>query len=155
VHQPSRTAFLNDIGALLNTPAVENHHRHDIATVRRPPPAGGPVAATLLLECAVAQEHGETFSGQWHVNVLNLSKTEVTAFGYAPGRMDVDMASERNAGQAFGRDGVRVEVLHQLGQPFISGGIPPFLARRDVADKNVDRVNGRNAMALPHEPAAG
>src|SRR5690606_41944687 len=81
VHQPSRTAFLNDIGALLNTPAVENHHRHDIATVRRPPPAGGPVAATLLLECAVAQEHGETFSWQWHVNVLNLSKTEVTAFG--------------------------------------------------------------------------
>ena len=35
-------------GALLNTPAVGNHHRHHGAAVFRPPPAGNPVAAPLL-----------------------------------------------------------------------------------------------------------
>src|SRR5690554_1930133 len=51
--QPLGAAFLHYLGALLDAPTVENHHRNRHPAVLGTPPARRPVRATLLLEGAI------------------------------------------------------------------------------------------------------
>src|SRR5690606_39615942 len=89
LQEPVGTAFLDNIGALVNAAPIHNHDRHDIAAVRGAPPSRGPVTASLLLKRAVAQKYGKALARQRHVDILNLGKTEVTTFRNPPRSMNV------------------------------------------------------------------
>src|SRR5690606_1568316 len=53
-HEPVGTAFLHDVGTLVDATAIHDHDRHHVATVGRAPPLRCPIPAPLLLERAVA-----------------------------------------------------------------------------------------------------
>ncbi len=143
------------LGALLDAPAIGDHHRQRRPAVLGPPPARDPVAAALFLGGAIGEERHQGLAGQWHVRVLQFGEAQVAAFGDTAGRMRVDMAAERRGRRAVGRLGVAIEVLQQAVQPFLAAGIGALLLRMQVAGKHVERIDGGHAVALAHQPAAG
>ncbi|MNQ47811.1 hypothetical protein D3C85_616680 [compost metagenome] len=143
------------LGALLDAPAVGDHHRQRHPAILGAPPARHPVAAALLLGRAVGEEGHQGLAGQRLVGILQLGKAEIAALGDAAGGMRVDVAAQGHAGQAVGRLGIAVEVIDQAVQAF---GVPPVarrLLRVQVAGQHVERLDGRHAVPLAHGPGAG
>ena len=69
--------------------------------------------------------------------------------------MRVDVATQRHRRAAFGIDGVAVKVLTELTEPGVAERVAFGLRRFGVARQDVDRINCRHAVPLPHQPAAG
>ena len=153
--QPGRTALLHDLGALLDAPTVEDHHRNGQAAVLGAPPARRPVGAALLLERAVAEEGHQALARQRRVHVLQPGEAEVAALGNRAGGVRPGVAAQRHGGQALAIDGVGVEIADQARQPRLAAVVAPALGRRQVTGQRIDRLDGRHAVALPHQPAPG
>ena len=135
-------------GALLDAPAIGDHHR------QRRPPARNPVAAALFLGGTIGEERHQGLAGQRHVRILQFGEAEVAALGDTAGGMRIHVAAQWRRRCAVGGLGVAVEVLQQAVQPFLAVGIGALLLRVQVAGEDVQRVDGDHAMALAHQPGA-
>jgi hypothetical protein len=82
--EPFSAALLLHGAALFDAATVEDHERSHEAAVLCTPPARRPVAATLLLESAVAEEYHQPLAGQGHVHVLQFGKAEIAPLGQPP-----------------------------------------------------------------------
>lgn len=153
--QPSGTAFLDDLRALLDPASVEDHHRNRETAVLGSPPARCPIRAALLFERAVAQEGHQALSRQGHMHVLQCGEAQVSAFGDCPCGMGARMAAQRHRRFATRIDGVGIEVRTQTGQPSFATIVPSLLAWGHVPGQRVNRLDGRDAVSLPHQPSAG
>src|SRR6266508_4637187 len=94
LHKPSRATLLRQGGALVNTASVINHNRCYQATIIGTPPARGPVTPTLLLKGAVTQEGHQSFTGQGHMDILQLDEAEISPFGQPSGCIGIDMTAQ-------------------------------------------------------------
>ena len=152
---PGGTALLHDLRALLDAPAIEDHHRHRQPAILGPPPAWRPVRTALLLEGTVTEKGHQALARQRHVHVLQAGETKIAALAHRTGRVRPGMAAQRHGRHALGIDGVGVEIADQPGQPGRTAVIAALLGRRQVAGQGVDRLDGCHAVALPHQPATG
>tara|TARA_R110000823_G_scaffold28365_2_gene82613 strand:+ start:308 stop:607 length:300 start_codon:yes stop_codon:yes gene_type:complete len=96
--EPFDAALLEQGGALLDAPAIGNHHRCHQAAVFCPPPAWRPVAAALFLEGTVAEKGHQPFAGQGHVHVFQLGKAEIASLVETAGGVDIDVAAQGGGG---------------------------------------------------------
>ena len=111
--EPVVAALLLDLAALFDAAAVEHHDRRHQARVVRAPPARRPVAAALLLECAVAQERDQSLARQRRVHIVQLRKTQVAAFLRAACGVGIDVRAQRRGRPTFGGQLIRVEVTDE------------------------------------------
>ncbi len=143
------------LGALLDTSAVGDHDRQGQAAILGTPPARNPVAATLLLGRAVGQECHQRLARQRNVSILQFGEAQVAAFGNATGGMSIDVAAQRRGRAAIAGLVIAIEILQQSIHAGFAVGIGLFLLGVQVAGQQVQRLDGRHAVALPHQPAAG
>src|SRR4030043_2041688 len=95
INKPVCSALLGHRRPLVNAAAILYHDRSHKAAVLGTPPAGNPVASSLFFKGAVAQEGDQPFSGQRHMNVLELCKPKVSTLAQASRGGDIHMAPQR------------------------------------------------------------
>ena len=91
--KPGQAALLVHGGTLINTPAIGDHHRCYQTTILGAPPTAGPITAALFFKRTVTQESHQALTGERHVHVLQLSKTQVATFNQTARRVWIDMTA--------------------------------------------------------------
>src|SRR5205823_2584420 len=93
LRKPLRSALHRHGGALIDPAPVIDHDRGDDAAILGAPPPRGPVTSALFFKRSVAQKYHQPLSGERHMDVFQLRKSQVTAFQDAAGRMNSNMAA--------------------------------------------------------------
>ncbi len=119
VSQPCDSAHLSHGGPLIDTPAIGDHDRRHETGVFASPPAGDKIASSLLLKSTIAQKHNQTFAGQRHMYIVELRKTQVSAFHQPSGGVRVNVTPKRRLRAPVGAYGIGVKVPHELRQALI------------------------------------
>jgi len=140
---------------LLDTPTVGDHHRQRHSTILGPPPARNPVAAALLFRGAIGEEGHQRLARQGHVRVLQFGETEIAALGDTACGMRIDVTAQRRQRAAVGGLAIAVEILQQAIHALFAFTVGLRLFGVQVAGQQVERIDRRHAMALPHQPGAG
>ena len=110
VYEPVHSSLLGHGCPLVDAPAVADHDGGYQPAVLSPPPAGRPVAASLLPEGAITEEDHQSFARQGHVNVLELGKSQIASLYQGAGGVGVDVASKGRVLPAIHSQDVGVEV---------------------------------------------
>ena len=93
--EPGHAAFLGHRRALIDPPPIVDHDRHDEPGIFGPPPAGRPVAAALLFECAVRKECNQSLTGERHMDIFQFGEAQIPAFKKPTGSVRVDVTAQR------------------------------------------------------------
>ena len=143
------------LGALLDTPAIGNHHRQGHATVLGAPPARHPVTAALLFGRTIGKKRHQGLARQRQVGILQLGKTEVTTLGNSARGMRIDVTAQRRRRTAITGLGIAVEITQQAIHPRLAIGIARNLFGVLIGGQQVQRLDRRHAVTLAHQPATG
>ncbi len=89
------------------------------------------------------------------MHVLQLGEAEVAALDQPASGVNVDMTAQRRILPAVRAEPVGVEVLGVASQARIGQRVTGGVGWGHVVEDEVDRVDGRDTVALAHDPGTG